>query len=121
MKVLPSSTKGGGEKGSGSMNTTVSTNMVTRGSVAVPRKETVSTPVTSNKKTKKNKSNVVSVKKAAVKTMMEVSNDIFISAKNARDAIEKEKDEEVTKKLMNSSLRNQRSRRRVRRTSRKGK
>jgi len=53
--------------------------------------------------------------------MMEVSNDIFISAKNARDAIEKEKDEEVTKKLMNSSLRNQRSRRRVRRTSRKGK
>ena len=55
MKVLPSSTKGGGEKGSGSMNTTVSTNMVTRGSVAVPRKETVSTPVTSNKETKKTK------------------------------------------------------------------
>jgi len=37
---------------------------------------------------------------------MEVSNDIFISVRDARDAIEKEKDEEVTKKLMNSSFEN---------------
>ena len=104
--ALPSSTKGGGEKGSVSRKTTTaSRTMVTRGSVTGPKKETLSTPVRSNKKNKKKKLNVVSLeKKTAVKTMMEVSKDIFISARDARDAIEKEKDEEVTKNLMNSSL-----------------
>jgi len=104
--ALPSSTTGGGEKGSVSKKTTTANRtMVTRGSIKGPKEETLSTPVRSNKKNKKKKLNVVSLeKKTAVKTMMEVSNDIFISARDARDAIEKEKDEEVTKNLMNSSL-----------------
>jgi len=58
--ALPSSTNAGGEKGSGSMKTTVSPTMVTRGSVTGPRKETLSTPVRSNNKNKKKKLNVVS-------------------------------------------------------------
>jgi len=51
--ALPSSTKGGGEKGSVSKKTTTaSRTMVTRGSVTGPKEETLSTPVRSNKKNK---------------------------------------------------------------------
>jgi len=104
---LPSSTTScGEEKCSGSMKTTAGTTIITRGSLG-PRKETISTPVTSNStkksktKKKKKKKNVVSLEKGGMKTIMELSNDIFRSAWDVRDAIEKEKDE-----LMNSSFEN---------------
>ena len=106
---LPSSTNGGGgEKGSGSMKTTVGAIMIIKGSLG-PRKETVSTPVTSNSTKQSNarkKKNVLSLEKEAVKTMIELFTDIFHCARDVKDAIEKEKDEEITKKLMNSSFEN---------------